>query len=73
MQTYVSIHAPYTHTCTTKYHQNVRYTQLASLLYETPGHNERSALSQLFLLFFGEKPSTFQWKAQFHEKHSAFQ
>ena len=32
-ETYVCIHAPYTHTCTTKYHQNVRYTQLAFPLY----------------------------------------
>ena len=33
MQTYVVIHALYTHTCTTKYHQNIRYTQLAFALY----------------------------------------
>ena len=30
---YVCIHALFTHTCTTKYHQNIRYTLLAFPLY----------------------------------------
>ena len=50
---YVCIHVPFTHTCTTKYHQNMIYlVGLPSVLYEWPGQNERSVLNQLFLLFF---------------------
>ena len=50
---YVCIHVPFTHTCTTKYHQNMIYlVGLPSVLYERPGQNERSVLNQLFLLFF---------------------
>ena len=46
-------HVPFTHTCTTKYHQNMIYlVGLPSVLYERPGQNERSVLNQLFLLFF---------------------
>ena len=33
---------------------------LPSVLYETPGHNERSVLNQVFLLLFSEKRSAFQ-------------
>ena len=36
---------------------------LPSVLYETPGLNERSVLNQLFLLVFS---------VAFHEKHNAF-
>ena len=55
---YMCIHAPFTHICTTrtaKYHQNITYIYLVALpsvLYETPGHNERSVLNQQFLLLF---------------------
>ena len=51
---YVCIHGPFTHTCTTKYHQNTKIylVGLPSVLYERPGQNERSVLNQLFLLFF---------------------
>ena len=50
---YVCKHVPFTHTCTTKYYQNMIYlVGLPSVLYERPGQNERSVLNQLFLLFF---------------------
>ena len=42
---------------------------LPSVLYETPGLNERSVLNQLFLMISG----AFHMKsATFHEKHNAF-
>ena len=53
---------------------NIYLVGLPSVLYETPGHNERSVLNLLFLLLFSEKHSAFQWKVhEKHEKHSAFQ
>ena len=69
---YVCIPVPFTHTCTTKYHQNMIYlVGLPLVLYERPGQNERSVLNQLFLLFSGafhEKCTTFHRKsATFHE------
>ena len=57
---------------------NIYLVGIPSVLYETPGHNERSVLNQMFLLLFSEKHNGFQWKAQLvkstvSEKHSAFQ
>ena len=61
---YVCIHVPFTHTCTTKYHQNMIYlVGLPSVLYEIPGQNERSVLNQLFLLLFFRC-----FSCAFHEK-----
>ena len=65
------------HTCTIytyMYHQippkcKIFLVGFPSVLYERPGHNERSVLNHLFLLLFSEKCNTFQWKAHFHEKH----
>ena len=46
------IHVPFTHTCTTKYHQNMIYlVGLPSVLYERPCQNERSVLNQLVFFF----------------------
>ena len=45
---------------------------LPSVLYETPGHNERSVLNQVFLLLFSEMQ--FDEKCNtFHEKRNTFQ
>ena len=50
---YVCIHVPFTHTCTTKYHQNMIYlVGLPSVLYERPGQNERSVLNQVLFTVF---------------------
>ena len=54
---YVCIHALFTHTCTTKYHQippkyKIYLVGLPSVLYERPGQNETSVLNQLILLLF---------------------
>ena len=59
---------------------------LPSVLYETPGHNERSVLNQLSLFAFqwkvqrfsakstvSWKVQCFSWKVQLHEKCHAFQ
>ena len=71
----VSIHAPHTHTCTTKYYQKYMHHQipqknkiclvgLTSELYERSDQYERSLLNNMFYVLFSEKCSTFQWKAQ---------
>ena len=44
---------------------------LPSVLYETPGHNERSVLNQLFLLLFSEKHSFMKSAVLFSEKHNS--
>ena len=62
----------YVYTCTIytyMHHQippkyNIYLVGLPSVLYETPGHNERSVLNQMFLLLFSEKCNGFQWKVQ---------
>ena len=72
----VHICAPYTHTCTTKTHVHhqippkykIYPVGLPSVLYETPGPNERSVLNQLFLVLFivlftfQVKTASFSWK-----------
>ena len=79
MQTYVCIHAPYTHTCTTKYHQNVRYTQLALPLYSMKHQVIMRDLCWIscFCCFsvksavlFSEKCSFMKSAVLFSEKHS---
>ena len=49
---------------------------LPSVLYETPGLNERSVLNQLFLMISGafhmKSTMLFTKSATFHEKHNAF-
>ena len=48
------IHVPFTHTCTTTYHQNMIYlVGLPSVLYERPDQNERSMLNHCFCCFSG--------------------
>ena len=48
-QVNVCIHVPFTHTGTTKYHQNMIYlVGLPSVLYERPGQNDKPVLIQLF-------------------------
>ena len=70
---YVCIHVPFTHTCTTKYHQNMIYlVGLPSVLYERPGQNERSVLNQLFLLFFMCFSVLFMKSTTFHTKSATF-
>ena len=60
----------YTYTIYTyMYHQkppkyNIYLVGFPSVLYETPGHNERSVLNKMFLWLFSEKCNSFQWKAQ---------
>ena len=54
---YMCIHALFTHTCTTKYHQiplkyKIYFAGFPSVLYERPGQNETSVLNQLFLWLF---------------------
>ena len=43
---------------------------LPSVLYETPGHNERSVLNQVFLLLFSEKRGLMKSTVLFSEKCS---
>ena len=70
---YVCIHVPFTHTCTTKYYQNMIYlVGLLSVLYERPGQNERSVLNKVFLLFFGCFPVLFMKSTTFHTKSATF-
>ena len=64
----VHICAPYTHAFTTKHtchHQTppkhkIYVVGLPSVLYETPGQNERSVLNQLFLVLLFSVLFTFQ-------------
>ena len=54
---HIHIHAPHAPTNTHVYHQippnhKIYIVGLPSVLYETPGLNERSVLNQLFLLLF---------------------
>ena len=64
-RTYVRIHAPHTHTCTTytyMHHQippenKICLVDLTSVLYERPNQNERFLLNNMFF-------SAFQWNAQ---------
>ena len=73
------IHAPHTPTNTHVHHQTspkhkIYIVGLPSVLYETPGLNERSVLNQLFLLLFSvafhekyhfsQKAQHFSWKVQ---------
>ena len=64
------IHVPFTHTCTTKYYQNMIYLiDLPSVLYERPGQNERSVLNKVeFFLFFQVLFSPFYEKHHFSYK-----
>ena len=79
-ETYVCIHAPFTHTCTTKYHQNVRYTQLAFPLYSTKHQVIMRDLcwTTCFCCFSVKsrvswKAQCFSWKVQcFSVKSTAF-
>ena len=79
-RTYVRIHAPHTHTCTTytyMHHQippenKICLVDLTSVLYERPNQNERFLLNNMFLVHFSEMRRAFQWNAQFSEMHSAF-
>ena len=72
-RTYVRIHAPHTHTCTTytyMHHQippenKICLVDLTSVLYERPNQNERFLLNNMFLVLFSEMCSAFQWNAQF--------
>ena len=57
---HLNIHAPHT---PPKY--KIYLVGLPSVLYKTPGHNERSVLNQLFLLLFIES-------AGFHTKSTTF-
>ena len=43
---------------------NIYLVGIPSVLYETPGQNERSVFNQMFLLLFTEKHNGFQWKVQ---------
>ena len=87
-RTYVRIHAPHTHTCTTYtyiHHQippenKICLIDLTSVLYERPYQNERFLLNNMFLVHFSEMRSAFQWNGQymkcaghFSEMRSAFQ
>ena len=64
-RTYVRIHAPHTHTCTTytyMHHQippenKIFLVDLTSVFYEKPNQNERFLLNNMFF-------SAFQWNAQ---------
>ena len=47
---HLHIHAPHTPPNTTKY--KIYLVGLPSVLYKTPGHNERSVLNKVFLLLF---------------------
>ena len=80
---HVCIHAPYTHAYTTKYHHNVRYTQLAFPLYSMKHQVMRDlcwiscfcCFTVKSAVLFSEKcsfmkGSYFQWKAQLHEKRN---
>ena len=50
---YMCIHVPFTHTCTTKYHQNMIYlVGLPSVLYERPGQKWKICVESAVLLFF---------------------
>ena len=72
-RTYVRIHAPHTHTCTTYtyiHHQippenKICLVDLTSVLYERPNQNERFLLNNMFLVHFSEMHSAFQWNAQY--------
>ena len=72
-RTYVRIHAPHTHTCTTytyMHHQippenKICLVDLTSVLYERPNQNERFLLNNMFLVLFSEMRSAFQWNVQF--------
>ena len=79
-RTYVMIHAPQTHTCTTytyMHHQippenKICLVDLTSVLYERPNQNERFLLNNLFLWHFSEMRSL--WNVQhFSEMRRAFQ
>ena len=50
---------------------NIYLVDLLSVLYETPGHNERSVLNQMFLLLFSEKRSFMKSAALFSEKQNS--
>ena len=82
-KTYMTIHAPHTH----MHHQTHVHHQippkykiypvgLPSVLYETPGPNERSVLNQLFLVLFivlfMKTATLFTKTATFHENHNSF-
>ena len=88
---HMHIHAPHactikgTYMCTTKYHQNTRYTQLAFPLYSMKHQvpNERSVLNQLFLVLFivlfivlftfqVKTATVFTKTATFHENQNGF-
>ena len=81
-KTYIAIHAPHAPTNTHVHHQTspkhkIYIVGLPSVLYETPGLNERSVLNQLFLLLFSvafhKKRNTFHIKSTaFREKRNAF-
>ena len=61
---YVCIHAPFTHTCTTKYHQNVRYTQLAFPLYSMKHQVIMRDLCWISCFCCFSVKSTVSWKVQ---------
>ena len=65
---HLHIHAP------PNYQQkyNVYLVSLPSVLYETPGYNERSVLNQMFLLFFRCFLCIFNEKHHFHTKSATF-
>ena len=67
---HLHIHAPHGLPIPQKY--NIYLVSLPSVLYETPGHNERSVMNQQFLLLFSEKRSFMKSTVQFHEKCNAF-
>ena len=72
-RTYVRIHAPHTHTCTTytyMHHQippenKICLVALTSVLYERPNQNERFLLNNMFLVHFTEMRRAFHWNVQF--------
>ena len=68
---HIHIHAPtntHVHHQTSPKHK-IYIVGLPSVLYETPGLNERSVLNQLFLLVFGV---AFHFSGAFREKRNAF-
>ena len=74
-RTYVRIHAPQTHTCTTytyMHHQippenKICLVDLTSVLYERPNQNERFLLNNMFLVHFTEMRSSVKCAVHFTE------
>ena len=71
---YVCIHAPFTHTCTTKYHQNIIYTQLAFPVYSMKDQVKMRDLCWIscFCCFSGAFHVVLIKSTAFHMKSSSF-